>query len=393
MGTIYKRDDSPVYYGCWTDLEGRSRRKSLRTRDAKVAAARLRELELGSTNPATYSRHPLSHAVTHLLEAVDQTNADATHDFYERKAGHLLRILGVDTHLGDLTRDQVLAYVRQRKLETASGSTIHKELVTLRRVLHEAFERKLWDGDVDAIVPKVKVDYVPKKTWLDEHQLNQLLARIAADRRLWVMIAAFGGLCLGEIERLDWQHVDLKNNVLHVPGTKRASRLRTVPIGESLRTALAAARGERTAGPVVEPWSNVRRALSQAAVLAKLPDHLRKLSPNDLRRTFASLMLNKGVPTLVVAKLLGHSSTKMVELVYGQISARSFAGAVAQLPVSDHWETGGRNAGASVDTPETSETPSAKQSSSKIAKRKAVLVPRDGVEPPTRGFSVPCSTN
>lgn len=391
MGTIYQRVGGGTYYGYYTDQRGRSCRRSLRTRDAKVATARLRELELGATNPAAYSQHTLAAAIVHLLEVVSQQNAAATHDFYRAKCGHLVRLLGHDTLLDDVTRDAVTGYVRARKLETAGNGTIHKELTGLRRVLGEAKARKLWMGTVDDIVPSIKVTYQPREVWLDEHQAKQLLERIAPDRRLWVMLAIWGGLCRGEVERLEWVHVDLAHAVMRVPGTKRTSRNRAVPIAPMLLAALRAAAPRQSYGRVVAPWGNAIRALGRAAVLAKLPPELCKLTPNDLRRTFASLMLNAGVASIVVAKLMGHSSTKMVELVYGRISGQTYRSAVATLPVSDAatCAAGEQSVRPSQASRETYETGCAGSCSPEVAESLAYFVPRDGVEPPTRGFSVP----
>ncbi len=390
MGRIYQREGSATYYGYWTDQRGKAQRRSLRTRDAKVAAARLRELELAATNPAAHSHHTLKVAVDHLLAAAQQDRAEATCGFYVRKAGHLMRVLGPGLELADLTREMMLSYVRQRRIETAGGSTIHKELVTLRRVLVEAKTRKLWIGAIGDIVPTVKVDYKPRKTWLDEHQAKQLLARVADNRRLWAMLAIWGGLCRGELDKLEWTDLDWKQRMIHVRGTKRSSRDRFVPMAPMLHDALSAARGTKRAGLVVGKWSNAIRALHRAAELAQLPADVRKLSPNDLRRTFASLLLNQGVPTIVVAKLLGHASTKMVELVYGQISAKTFRTAVATLPVSDsEWcAAGEQHTGASCLSSETEETSCFGSCSPEVLESFEDLVPRDGVEPPTRGFSV-----
>jgi hypothetical protein len=53
------------------------------------------------------------------------------------------------------------------------------------------------------------------------------------------------------------------------------------------------------------------------------------VSPNDLRRAFASWLVH---PLLVVAALLGHSSTRVVEKVYGRLSAKNMDDAIAVLP-------------------------------------------------------------
>ena len=63
-------------------------------------------------------------------------------------------------------------------------------------------------------------------------------------------------------------------------------------------------------------WPNVRRDLAVACRHAGIP----RVSPNDLRRTFASWLKQRGVDSMVVARLLGHSSTAMVERVYGRLN-------------------------------------------------------------------------
>jgi integrase len=62
------------------------------------------------------------------------------------------------------------------------------------------------------------------------------------------------------------------------------------------------------------------------------PEPIPFVSPNDLRRTFASWLVQNGVPLLTVATLLGHSSTRMVEKVYGRLSAKNMDDAIAALP-------------------------------------------------------------
>ena len=61
------------------------------------------------------------------------------------------------------------------------------------------------------------------------------------------------------------------------------------------------------------------------------------VTPNDLRRTFASWMKNQGVDSAVVAALLGPKSTRMVDLVYGKLDPSTLAAATALLP---HCDTG-----------------------------------------------------
>jgi integrase len=63
-------------------------------------------------------------------------------------------------------------------------------------------------------------------------------------------------------------------------------------------------------GPV---WPNlVRRVLSDACTRAEVP----KVSPNELRHTAATNLVNAGVPMHTVADILGHSSMRMLDATY-----------------------------------------------------------------------------
>ena len=83
----------------------------------------------------------------------------------------------------------------------------------------------------------------------------------------------------------------------------------------------------RRTGLVVSHWGNVRRDLHAACDRAGIP----RVSPNDLRRTFASWLKQAGTDSMVVAKLMGHTSTEMVERVYGQLTDDNYRDAIAKL--------------------------------------------------------------
>jgi len=177
----------------------------------------------------------------------------------------------------------------------------------------------------------------------------------------------------------------------------------------------------------------VRRDLAQACERAGIP----KVTPNDLRRTFATWLAEAGVPELVTASLLGHTNSAMVRRVYACIGGEAKRSAVARLPalgalrsspspqaaattadstestvsliVSSQGERGEQ--GDTREEPQTTEkTPkkrirrvsrlAAPRRDTAHARRRSqtqenpaiceVLgVPRPGIEPGTRGFSIP----
>lgn len=326
MARIYKRGRG----GLWGDYytpEGRRVRTSLRTNDRKVAKERLRQAELAATPKARGRKERLSEAIDQMI-ALMHDRAEGTREMYREKGRRLHESMG-DPCVSDIDHDMVSNYIRRRlSAETGHGGahphTIKKELITIGRALRGAHER----GVLVALpaLPKFSPKYTPKETWLTVEQFEALCAELPAKRQLWVSLAALGGFRSSEVERLDWTNLELK--LMRVPGTKTSDSRRPVPIAPALAHRLAQIpEGERT-GCVVEAWGNVRRDLHAACVRAKVP----KISPNDLRRTFASWLVQQGVPLLTVATLLGHKSTRMVERVYGRLSRTNLDAAIALLP-------------------------------------------------------------
>ena len=81
-------------------------------------------------------------------------------------------------------------------------------------------------------------------------------------------------------------------------------------------------------GRVLRPWENVCRDLAVACGKAKIPP----VTPNDLRRTFASWLVQQGAPTFTVTKLMGHATEKMIHLTYGHLNAPALVAAIDLLP-------------------------------------------------------------
>ena len=61
--------------------------------------------------------------------------------------------------------------------------------------------------------------------------------------------------------------------------------------------------------------SNIRRAFRKLLAASGLP----KIRFHDLRHTSASLMLNHGIPVIIVSQRLGHKKPSITSDVYGHI--------------------------------------------------------------------------
>jgi integrase len=80
-------------------------------------------------------------------------------------------------------------------------------------------------------------------------QIATILAKADATIRPFLALGAFAGLCMAELQRLDWSEVDLDRGFITVAASKAKTRQRRlVPISENLKLWLLPQR--RTSGPL-----------------------------------------------------------------------------------------------------------------------------------------------
>ena len=118
------------------------------------------------------------------------------------------------------------------------------------------------------------------------------------------------GCRLNEILTLKWEHVDLKNNALHLPDSKTGEK--TVHIGAAAVECLAGIEriddnpwvitGQLSSSHLVNPGKPWRRIRAWAGL-----DDARI---HDLRHTFASMAVSSGEGLPMIGKLLGHTQVQ-----------------------------------------------------------------------------------
>lgn len=324
----------------WTWLDGK--RVSTGKRDLKAAALWRAGEERRRADPAYAAEE-----TTSLLDAVKAFNAelvtakrsDATRIYYSGKVGHLLRVLGDDTFLARLTAERMQAYVTERIADGGSSlRNIAKELATLHGVLGLARHLGWFTRDPKSIMPrKLDAGYVPRKRFLSHAEFLAVLERLAPHRASWVAFVVATGARMGEANRARRRDVDLNAGTVVIRGTKtrsnRANPERKIPILDFARPLLERALrdGKGEGAMLLMPWasSNASRDLQEACALAKIPH----ATPTDLRRTHASWLVQAGAPTHLVAYMLGHTSSAMVERVYGRMTPEAAGKLLALVSV------------------------------------------------------------
>jgi len=221
------------------------------------------------------------------------------------------------------------------------------------RVLHVALEQAMKDGMIvrnpahGATVPRT---VYKEMRILNDQQVGLFLVAASASRfKILYHLAITTGMRVSELRGLRWSDVDwikgaikVSRQIQDVPGTgsvlgdpKTRSGIRIILLGETSLTALREQKetlrvDEHHAG---ENWqdhdlifpssvgtpfsqSNLQKDFRRVLQSANLP----KIRFHDLRHTAASLMLNHGVPALVVSKILGHSSPSVTLNIYAHSS-------------------------------------------------------------------------
>jgi integrase len=352
-----------VWYADLTVGGGRVKR-STRCTDRKAAetVARQWERDLADPDHAATSQATLGDALKLLVDdrkeqAKVGRKSSSTADFYEGKAGHWSRVLETDSQgkrcafpLSLLQARDVDSYISTRREEGVSESTIHKELITLRASLKLARRAGIWKGDPAEILPVgFAPEYKPRDRALTYDELPLLLAELTPDRAARVAFIVATSANWNESERARREDIADDGSRVLVRGTKRAWRHRIVPIVSSWQRELveyALAHAQGPGDPMFLCWENVRRDLDAACIRIekklnpgfkhgphKLSKRLRlvpprpfpSVSPNDLRRTCGTWLRAQGAPPHLIAPVMGHKDSRMVERVYGRLPVEDLA--------------------------------------------------------------------
>jgi integrase len=374
-----------IWYG-WVYAEGRRIQRSTRCTDRRAAETLVRQWERAAADPthAATSRATLGDALALVIERADTLaetgrRATATASFYRAKVGHLARVLEGEAPypLARLDAAAVDRYVDQRRREGAGESTIAKELGALRLALRLAKRVGVWSGDAAAVLPILAGSgYVPRTRWLTVDEVQRLLAELVPDRAARVAFLVGTGARWSESDRA--LRADVAGSV-RLRGTKTTLAARVVPLvlpeqRELVEYALRHAEGD---GALFAPWGNVRRDLASACERARIV----ACSPNDLRRTLAHWLRQRGAGADLVAPVLGHADDRMVQRVYGRLGGAELEAALRAAT--------GCSAGVAASAVQVASSDSLDDTgAANRPGNRGSSVPRDGIEPPTRGFSI-----
>jgi len=250
--------------------------------------------------------------------------------------------------LASITKPEVERWVAElgdpggslRGKATLAPATVEKIYQVFRKVMAAAVE----DGVIARLPCPAKPPITRKKLkpvqFLGEAEIAHLASLIDQRYEAMIYVAGYGGFRIGELVALRLDDVDWNRNHIRVdegvtdvggvlefedPKTDRARR--SVPIADvamdKLRVHVEAAVGWKhpaallftsPEGEVLRP-ANWRRRHFAAATKAAGFD----ITPHDLRHSAASIFIAAGANPWMLAEILGHTDTRMIDRVYGHL--------------------------------------------------------------------------
>jgi len=218
-------------------------------------------------------------------------------------------------YLHEVTPLDIEKFKLMKLTEGRAKATVNTYLKVLKRMYNIAID---WGYAKDNPARRVKL-YSEKDSLkeriLSKEEEDRLLEAASAHLRPILVIALNTGMRRGEILNLKWNQIDFQKNEIRVEKTK-SEKPRTVDINSYLLEKLLRLKKKSDRSQYVfinpktgVPFTTVRRSFENACKDAGIEE----LRFHDLRHSFASRLIEKGVDIIRVKELLGHSSVRVTE--------------------------------------------------------------------------------
>jgi integrase len=230
---------------------------------------------------------------------------------------HVLPMLG--SQYVDLVRaEPIAALVERMRAKGYATGTTNRVVIVLRHVFNLA---RKWRVPGVGENPTTGINLAPdvnRERFLTVEEAQRLVASIERDENevaaQAIMLLLLTGARRNEITYAKWDFVDWEKKSLLVPLSK-SGKPRSIALNAPAMDLLRSIRGSNDSpyifpSPVTGqpspslyfPWQRIR-------VRAGLPD----VRLHDLRHSFASFLVNRGVSLYVVQGLLGHAHTRYTQ--------------------------------------------------------------------------------
>jgi len=270
-------------------------------------------------------------------------------DYVNKKSivGMLVQEFG-NLPLKSFTLDLVERYQAKILLTKVTQTTANKRIGILKHMFTKATDWEMVSESVSKAVHKVKLFKVDntRTRFLSDTEIRELFqacdyVRVLKSGKVMknsrehlksiIAVALNTGCRRGEILSLRWEQIDLKHGFINLIKTKNTEK-RSIKINDTLHETLSGL-VRRIDIPWVfynpktgKQYKEVTHSFKTVCKRAEIDD----FRFHDLRHTFASHLVMKGVDLTTVSRLMGHKSLTMT-LRYAHLAPNHLANAVNVL--------------------------------------------------------------
>ena len=278
----------------------------------------------------------IKHAINDFLEhmEIEKNRAQKTLENYRRYLLHFSAFARVKNP-SEITAELVRQYrVRLNRTQDRSGNTLKKNTQAYYLIALRSFLKYLAKRNINSLAAeKIELGKIPERKleFLDPDELKRLLnapqgGDISAWRDRAILETLFStGLRVSELCSLNRDNVNIERGEFAVRG--KGSKLRVVFLSDSAKDALKKYLAERSdihealfvghhgspnkkeSARLTPGW--VQRLIKKYAVAAGV---IKKVSPHQLRHSFATDLLQNGADIRSVQAMLGHANITTTQI-------------------------------------------------------------------------------
>ncbi len=310
-----------------------------------------------------------------------------------------------------ISTERTLAYVRHRQDQKAANATINRELAALKRMF------RLGDK-AGKVVRRPYIDMLREHNartgFFERSEFDAVLAYLPVDLGTVFEVAYITGWRVkSEILTREWVHVDFRSGWLRLEsGETKNDEGRQFPLTPDLQAVLErqwqrTVAGEKATGAIIPcvfhrsgtPIKSFRRAWITACKKAGIPERI----PHDFRRTAVRNLERASVPRSTAMKMVGHR-TESIYRRYAIVDEAMLKEGAAKLQLLHDIQQNPASNNV-VSLTDATRARGVRPSTGRVARttrgksRRGLrangansegknMVGRDGIEPPTPGFSV-----
>src|SRR5580692_1570114 len=312
---LYRLESSSGYYAL-IKKGGKQFRRSLKTKDRKLADRRLKETkeQIGCLSLTDDAKLGFEAVANRWLGSIKHTLADGTIQQREIRIKNLAPFFK-GTSLRSVSAFQCERWAIERGAKLATQTFVH-ELETMRNVFKYAQQHGLILSNPATTIKRPKVTFT-KAPIPSRQQFVKLVAQIrqsdgradsqrkSKDGADLVEFLAYSGARIGEARAAAWGDVKFQGNMIWIHGTKSEQSDRLIPMPTALRDFLLRLKNESAEPPQGKIFKTDSAKKCLATACEKL--EFTKFTHHDFRHFFATTCIESGVDIPTVSRWLGHS--------------------------------------------------------------------------------------